>query len=101
MQEGHGDADADAHRCCALCGAGAAAALGPYMPVQIRNGRLKWVHRDCALWSPEVAVDGAGRLVSRRAAAPLLRSLRPRVRAGWMRRDLCGGRPNTERRASL
>jgi hypothetical protein len=55
---------ADLQRRCALCrGAAGAAGLGPFMPVQIQNGQLEWVHRECALWSPEVAVDGAGRLV--------------------------------------
>jgi hypothetical protein len=56
-----------AARCCSLCHSAADAALGPFMPVQIQNGQLEWVHRDCALWSPEVSVDVAGRLVSHAA----------------------------------
>ncbi|GBF88800.1 hypothetical protein Rsub_01701 [Raphidocelis subcapitata] len=56
------------HRRCALCSGGGGEGLGPFMPVQIQNGQLEWVHRDCALWSPEVSVDTAGRLVSLAAA---------------------------------
>jgi hypothetical protein len=50
-------------RCCTLCQGFGVAGLGPFMPVQIQNGQLEWVHRDCAMWSPEVSVDGAGRLL--------------------------------------
>jgi hypothetical protein len=50
-------------RRCTLCQGGGDAGLGPFMPVQIQNGQLEWVHRDCALWSPEVSVDSTGRLV--------------------------------------
>ncbi|KAI8466128.1 MAG: hypothetical protein J3K34DRAFT_485474 [Monoraphidium minutum] len=55
-------------RHCSLCAGGGGAGLGPFMPVQIQNGCLEWVHRDCALWSPEVSVDSTGRLVSLAAA---------------------------------
>ena len=57
-----------ARRACALCAGGEPTALGPLMPVQVVSGVLHWVHRDCALWSPEVAVDAAGRLGSLPAA---------------------------------
>ena len=50
-------------RRCSLCAAASDAGLGPFMPVQIQNGHLEWVHRDCALWAPEVSVDSTGRLV--------------------------------------
>jgi hypothetical protein len=54
-------------RRCALCAGAGDAGLGPFMPVQIQNGHLDWVHRDCALWSPEVSVDATGRLVGGRS----------------------------------
>lgn len=47
---------------CALCGGGAGAAgghLGPLLgPVPGAVGGRAFVHRECALWSPEVSNRG-------------------------------------------
>ncbi len=48
------------HKACALCGQPPVAAvnlgplLGPIREVRDRGTQELWVHRLCALWSPEV-----------------------------------------------